>query len=85
MSNELEFFVYPNISRITKISKCKYHILELTLFTSIRVAVYLYSDADVLIESRQYVISGDEYAAWGTDDTYLVKLLKTKIQADNNN
>lgn len=82
MSNDLEFPVYPNLNRITKISKCRYHILELLLFTSIRVAVYLYSDADVLVESRQYLIAGDEYAAWGTDDTYLVKLLKNKIQAE---
>ena len=77
-----EFPVYPNINRTTNICKCKYQVLEMILFTSIRVAVYLYNDADALIESRQYVIEGSEYAAWGTDDTYLVKLLKTKIQAE---
>ena len=77
-----EFPVYPNLSRITKISKCKYQVLELILFKSIRVAVYLYSDTDALIESRQYIIEGSEYAAWGTDDTYVVKLLKNKIQAE---
>ena len=82
MSSDLEFPVYPNLNRITKISKCKYQVLELILFTSIRVAVYLYNDADALIESRQYVIEGSEYAAWGTDDKYLVNLLKQKIHAE---
>ena len=71
--------VYPNIKRIVSICKFKYLILELKLFESIRVAVYLYNENDLLIESRQYLIQGDEYNSWGNDDKYLVNLIKQKI------
>jgi len=71
--------VYPNIKRIVTICKFKYLILELKLFESIRVAVYLYNENDLLIESRQYLIQGDEYNSWGNDDKYLVNLIKQKI------
>ena len=76
-----EINVYPNIQRILKIVKFTYQILEIKLFESVRIAVYLYSDQDVLIESKQYIIEGDEYVNWGTDDKYLVNLLKQKIQS----
>ena len=75
-----EFPVYPNIKRITNICKCKYQVLEIILFKSIRVAVYLYNENDAVIESRQYIIEGSEYQAWSTDDKYIINLLKQKIQ-----
>ena len=78
--NQEEFPVYPNINKILKIVKFKYTILEIILFKSIRIAVYLYNENDLLIEARQYVIEGDEYNAWSNDDNYIIKLLKDKIQ-----
>ena len=79
MEND-EFPVYPNLKRITNICKCKYQILEIILFKSVRIAVYLYSDQDALIESKQYIIEGDEYNNWSNDDKYIINLLKQKIQ-----
>ena len=79
--NQEEFPIYPNIQRILKIVKFTYQILEIKLFESVRIAVYLYSDQDVMIEARQYIIEGEEYANWGTEDKYLVNLLKQKIQS----
>jgi hypothetical protein len=78
--NQEEFPVYPNIKRIVNICKFTYTILEIILFKSIRIAVYLYNENDLLIEARQYVIEGDEYNAWSNDDNYIIKLLKDKIQ-----
>jgi hypothetical protein len=75
--------VYPNIKRIVNICKFKYNILEITLFKSIRIAVYLFNENDMLIESRQYTIEGAEYEAWTNDDQYIIKLLKQKIQEGN--
>ena len=66
---------------LTKIVKFKYQILDIKLFESIRIAVYLYSDSDLLIESRQYLIQGDEYNAWSNDDKYIINLIKQKIQS----
>lgn len=80
--NAPEFNVYPNITRTMKICKARYQILEVILFKSIRIAVYLYNEHDLLIEAKQYVIEGPEYDNW-TEDKYLVNLLKEKIQADS--
>jgi hypothetical protein len=80
MNPEEYYPVYPNINKILKIVKFKYTILEIILFKSIRIAVYLYNENDLLIEARQYIIEGDEYNAWSNDDNYIIKLLKDKIQ-----
>jgi hypothetical protein len=72
--------IYPNLKRITNIVKFRYTILEIQLFTSIRVAVYLYNERDSLIEATQFVIQGQEYSNWGQDDKYIVNLIKQKIQ-----
>lgn len=72
--------IYPNLKRITNIVKFRYTILDIQLFTSIRVAVYLYNERDSLIEATQFVIQGQEYSNWGQDDKYIVNLIKQKIQ-----
>ncbi len=76
-----EIALYPNIKRTLTICKFKYQILELKLKESVRVAVYLFSDNDILIESKQYLICDSEYENWGTEDTYLINLIKQKIQS----
>ena len=79
MNNE-EYPIYPNIKRIINICKFKYNILEIKLFESVRIAVYLYNENDLLIEARQYLIQGDEYKAWNNDDQYIINLIKKTIQ-----
>ena len=82
--NQEEFYpIYPNIKRIINICKFKYNILEIILFKSVRIAVYLLNENDAVIESRQYMIEGDEYEAWSNDDKYIISLLKQKIQEVN--
>jgi len=62
-----------------KVCKFRYTIVELKLFESIRIAVYLLNENDMLIEATQFVIEGEEYNAWQNDE-YIIKLLKEKIQ-----
>jgi hypothetical protein len=82
--NQEEFFpIYPNIKRIINICKFKYNILEIILFKSVRIAVYLLNENDMVIESRQYLIEGSEYDAWSNDDKYIISLIKQKIQQGN--
>lgn len=75
-----EFPVYPNIKRTISICKCKYQVLEVVLFKFIRIAVYLFNENDLLVEGKQYIIEGQEYANWTNDDKYIINLLKQKIQ-----
>ena len=71
--------IYPNISRIVKIVKAKFRIIDLKLNDSVRIAVYFYNEQDTFIEATQFLIEGQEYADW-LDDEYLIKLIKKKIQ-----
>jgi len=73
--------IYPNLKRIINIVKFKYTILEIQLFTSVRVAVYLYNEHDSLIEATQFIIKDEEYNNWANDDKYIVNLIKQKIQS----
>jgi hypothetical protein len=75
-----EIKLYPNMKKTVNICKFKYQILEIKLKESVRVAVYLFNDDDILIESTQYLIDGEEYAKWGSDDNYIINLIKQKIQ-----
>lgn len=79
--NQEEYPVYPNINRTMKICKFKYTILDIKLFESVRVAIYLYNENNMFIESTQIVVSGTEYLAWTNDDQYIINLIKAKIQS----
>ena len=72
--------IYPNIKKIINIVKFKYTILEIKLFESVRIAIYLYNENENLIDAKQYIIAGDEYNAWSNDDKYILNLIKQKIQ-----
>lgn len=78
--NEEIYPIYPNIKKIINICKFKYNILEIKLFESVRIAVYLYNENENLIDAKQYIIAGDEYNAWSNDDKYILNLIKQKIQ-----
>lgn len=80
MNNE-NISLYPNLKKTLTICKFTYQILEIKLTESVRVAVYLFTENDLLVESKQFLIEGEEYKRWGSDDTYLINLIKQKIQA----
>lgn len=80
MNTNSEFPVYPNIKKTITLCKARIQILEIKMFESIRVAVYLMDERDIVMESTQFIIEGDEYNAWSNDDTYIMKLIKQKIQ-----
>jgi hypothetical protein len=76
--------LYPNIKKTINICSFKYNILEVKLYESVRIAVYLFNENCVMVESRQYLINGNEYASWSTDDKYIINLIKQKIQSGIN-
>jgi hypothetical protein len=81
---DTEIPVYPNIKKTVTICKAKIRILEMVMFESVRVAVYLMDDRDMVVESTQYLIQGDEYNSWSNDDKYIVNLVRQKIQQQYN-
>ncbi len=83
MNNDEYHNIYPNIKKTFNIVKFKYHIIEIKLFQSVRIAVYLYKENDMLIDAKGYIIEGEEYNAWSNDDKYILNLIKQKIQENN--
>jgi hypothetical protein len=81
--NQEEYPVYPPIKKTLTICKFTYNILEIKLFESVRIAVYLYNENGLMIEARQYLIEGQEYNTWSNDDKYILNLIKQKIQENN--
>jgi hypothetical protein len=79
MSN-CEIPVYPNIKKVINLCKARIQILEIVMFSHVRVAVYLMDSNDIVMESTQFLIENEEYNKWAEDDNYLVKLIKQKIQ-----
>lgn len=82
--NPDEISVYPNVRKLVTICKARIQILEIKIFESVRVAVYLINDKDAVVDATQYLIEGEEYAAWGNSDKYLTDLIRKKIQIQFN-
>ena len=80
--NEQQITLYPNMKKTVNICHFRYKILEIRLKESVRIAVYLFNENDLLVESKQFLIEGEEYKRWGNEDQYLINLIKQKIQVD---
>ena len=78
--NEQQITLYPNMKKTLNICSFRYKILEIKLKEGVRVAVYLFNENDWLVDSKQFLIEGEEYMRWGNEDQYLINLLKQKIQ-----
>jgi hypothetical protein len=51
---------------------------QLELFKSIQIYVILYNDKEY-VDNKQIVLSGEEYANWGNDDTYIINTVLAKL------
>ena len=56
-------------------------VINVVLFTSARLGVYLNCkiDDNYIIDYKEFVIEGEEYAGWNNDDTYIMKLVENKL------
>ena len=54
-------------------------VLNLVFGTSIEVIASVVQENGTVTQNYHLVISGEEYAAWGSDDEYMVNLIATKI------
>jgi hypothetical protein len=58
-------------------------VISLDLGVSVRLAVHLecLSGEKSFNDYKEIIIEGDEYLAWGSDDSYIVGLVKTKLES----
>lgn len=53
-------------------------VLNLIFGTSIEVIASIVQDNGSVTQNYHFVISGEEYSNWGTNDEYMVNLIATK-------
>jgi hypothetical protein len=60
------------------INKVMIRIMNVDLFNSISVCASLFENK-TLVDNKVFKIEGEEYSNWGTDDTYIVNLILSKL------
>jgi len=67
--------------RSVKILSFRVQVLEIIFGKSARFSIYLNGECngEVFNDSKNIVIVGEEYLAWGNDDNYIIELIKSKL------
>lgn len=72
--------LYPNIKLVPKVAVgFDYRIDRIILFDSLRIFVALQDDRGQTIDTRVLLMDGEDYKAWGTDDSYVVGWIKKQL------
>ena len=80
MNTTTDFNVYPNIKQSVTICKASIAIQSYVMFKSATLMVSLYDTDEHFVCVKVYTIEGDDFANWGTDDTYVINWVKIKLQ-----
>jgi len=79
--NSVEFPIDPPIPQKPQLSsKGQIKILELEIFKSVRIMVDFLDNENKIVDRRFYILEGEDYNNWGTDDNYVVEWIKQKIR-----
>ena len=54
-------------------------VMNIKLFTNVSVMVSLFDINENIIDNKYFVIEGEEYTNWASDDNYLVELVLNKL------
>lgn len=76
---------YPPILKSVKINQFKIVDVRIKLFESAEFRVLLYDADNNLCDSRFYELTTDLYLQWNSDDSFLTKYVKMKLQEESNN
>lgn len=74
---------YPPIKTTSSVNSFTIKIIELILNTSVSIHVMLYDTDDKFITAKNFVIDGDAYKAWGSDDNYITNYVKQALQNES--
>jgi len=70
-------------ARTISVLAFRLRVLDLTLGTSVKFAVHLEceSGGKPFTDYKEVIVEGEEYLAWGSDDAYIIGLVKTKLES----
>lgn len=80
MFSPIPINVFPNIKKTQTICRAVITVQSIVLFESITLSVALIDTNDTTIEVRVMTITGEDYKAWGNDDSYIVSWVKAHLQ-----
>jgi hypothetical protein len=60
------------------ITNVEIRVMNLVLFTNVSVSAVLFEDRNY-IDSKQYILSGDDYTNWMNDDSYIVNYVLNQL------
>jgi hypothetical protein len=80
MTTPIEFNVYPNIKQSVTICKASITVQSYIIFKSATLMVSLYDTDDNYVCVKVYTLEGADFSNWGTDDSYIVNWVKSKLQ-----
>jgi len=79
--NKLEFNIYPNLKKSITLVKAEIKILQMTLFESVSVMVYLKDENGSVVDTKYLIIDKTNgYDEWTNDDKTLINIIKKLIQ-----
>ena len=61
------------------VTKVDIEVMELVLNSHVTMVVHYLNAAGNLLDNKFVKIEGDEYNAWGDDDSYITDLVLTKL------
>lgn len=83
-----EIFLDSSLTKTQVIEYNRFKIknFDLKLNKSVSIIILLYPvNPEHVVECRTIVIQGDDYNAWGNDDSYIIEFIKQKLENENEN
>ena len=80
MNTSTDFNVYPNIKQSVTICRASITVQSYVMFKSATLMVSLFDTNDNFVCVKVYTIEDLDFSNWGTDDSYIINWVKSKLQ-----
>ena len=74
--------IYPPLKKQITMNTISIDVIDLKLFEYVKIVCTLYNTDNLPIDTRMYVLTGDDYNNWSNDDNYIVGYCKKKLQEE---
>ena len=65
-------------TRTSTINNVKVRVMDIKLYLSVTIYASLFSN-NTLIDTKTYLLTGDDYTNWGNNDDYIVNYALTQL------
>lgn len=73
-------------TQVIEYNRFKIKNFDLKLNERVSIIILLYPvNPEHSVECRNITIEGDDYNAWGNDDSYIIEFIKQKLENENEN